>query len=131
MSNNLPVNCSLALIKRGNHYLGVSRKDRPSDIGLPGGKREPGESFHDCLVREVLEETGYHVRVESNPWFKAVEGEYNCITMIATIINHEPEQIAPSETGVVGFFSKQHFLDGSFGEYNKKMFEHFEAQTRD
>jgi A/G-specific adenine glycosylase len=30
---------------------------------FPGGKREPGESLEDCLVREVAEELGIEIRV--------------------------------------------------------------------
>ena len=30
---------------------------------FPGGKREPGESFPDCLARELLEELDIEVRV--------------------------------------------------------------------
>lgn len=30
---------------------------------IPSGQREGEESFEECCVREVFEETGYHVRV--------------------------------------------------------------------
>lgn len=123
MSN--PVTCSLVLVKVGGHYLGVSRKDNSSDIGLPGGKREPGESFHDCARREVLEETGYEVDIVPVPWFKDTDLGLTCVTFLAKLKDLPQQPIDPSETGIVGFFSKQHFLDGSFGKYNEKMFKHF------
>lgn len=41
--------------------LAVSRRERPSDMNLPGGKLEPGESAVQCAVRELLEETGVAV----------------------------------------------------------------------
>ena len=31
---------------------------------LPGGGREPGESEEDCVIREMMEETGLTVAVE-------------------------------------------------------------------
>lgn len=39
--------------------LAVSRKDDHTSFTLPGGKIDPGESFQQCAVRELLEETGY------------------------------------------------------------------------
>ncbi|HLN42616.1 MAG TPA: NUDIX hydrolase [Acidimicrobiales bacterium] len=35
------------------------------DWSLPKGKQEPGESYEECALREVLEETGYRCRLLS------------------------------------------------------------------
>lgn len=32
--------------------------------GLPGGMAEQGESISNCLIREIYEETGLHIRVK-------------------------------------------------------------------
>ncbi|MEO6504588.1 MAG: NUDIX domain-containing protein [Terrimesophilobacter sp.] len=49
------------LVLRGND----PQKDRWS---LPGGSVEPGEALIDAVEREVLEETGLHVRVGEELW---------------------------------------------------------------
>jgi 8-oxo-dGTP diphosphatase len=36
----------------------------PGKVGLFGGHREPGETYLQCIVREVHEETGYFVHPE-------------------------------------------------------------------
>jgi 8-oxo-dGTP diphosphatase len=43
--------------------IGVVHRPRYDDWSLPKGKLAPGESELDAAVREVLEETGFHVRV--------------------------------------------------------------------
>jgi 8-oxo-dGTP diphosphatase len=35
---------------------------------VPGGAVEPGETFEETAVREVLEETGIHIRVTREAW---------------------------------------------------------------
>lgn len=51
----------ILLRRAGRRRLEVAVIHRPHrrDWSLPKGKLEPGESFEDCALREVLEETGY------------------------------------------------------------------------
>lgn len=37
---------------------------------LPAGQKEEGESFEECCVREVFEETGYHVAINQKLFVK-------------------------------------------------------------
>ena len=43
------------------------------EVKFPGGGQESGESDHDTLIRETLEETGYHVIPDSIREFGEVE----------------------------------------------------------
>lgn len=59
--------CGVALIRRGGEYLIAQRRKNDSFGSLwefPGGKKDPDESFEECVVREVKEEVGLDVRVE-------------------------------------------------------------------
>lgn len=119
------VDCSLVLICSGDKFLGVSRKHDHNDIGLPGGKRESGESYEDCAVRETMEETGYVIKLLSNEPFEDIDLGLRCKTFMAEIVSTIAGERDASETGLVGFFDKQDFIDGSFTKYNTKMFKHF------
>ena len=48
-----------------------------------------------------------------------------CQTFLAEIVGKVTQVRDPSETGIVDWFDKQVFIDGSFGEYNTLMFKHF------
>jgi 8-oxo-dGTP diphosphatase len=57
---------SAALIFRRGKLLITRRHSRAHLGGLwefPGGKREPGETFKQCLVREIREELGVTIAV--------------------------------------------------------------------
>ena len=57
---------SAAVVERDGAYL-VTRRLRGTHLEgcweFPGGKCEPGESFADCLTREIREELGCEVTV--------------------------------------------------------------------
>lgn len=47
----------------GGVEVALVHRPRYDDWSLPKGKLGPGESEVECAIREVFEETGYHVRV--------------------------------------------------------------------
>ena len=59
--------CGVALIRRGREFL-VAQRNREDTFGsyweFPGGKKNPGETFEECVVREIMEEIGIEVHVE-------------------------------------------------------------------
>lgn len=60
------IEVSAAVIIRKGRILLTSRIDRETGElfwEFPGGKREPGESFAECLVREIHEELDVAVHV--------------------------------------------------------------------
>jgi len=48
---------------RGQRLIAIVRRIRYDDWSLPKGKLKPGESWEQAALREVEEETGYHVRL--------------------------------------------------------------------
>ena len=47
----------VCLVPRGPLVLAVTRGSNLNDLGLPGGKQEPGETPENCAIRELAEET--------------------------------------------------------------------------
>lgn len=117
--------CGCVLVKSGDRYLGVSRKDNHSDIGLPGGKCELNEHSYHTAIRETLEETGFLVNIVKHEPFEAKDQGYHVITYLAELTNETATAVYSTETGLSGFFTKEETLNGSFGKYNTEMFKHF------
>ena len=52
----------VVIIIRDGRVLGVERKEDRTKFGIPGGKRELGETPEEGAIREILEETGLVIK---------------------------------------------------------------------
>lgn len=71
------VEVAAGLVYREGRYLIAKRKTDVHLAGFwefPGGKREPGETFEDCLERELFEEL--NIRIGTPVPFQVVRYQY-------------------------------------------------------
>ena len=77
MKRSKVIEVSAGLVFRAGKLL-IAQRHADSHLGglweFPGGKREPGESFEQCLVRELQEELGVTVNV--GELFESVDHDY-------------------------------------------------------
>ena len=70
--------CGVALIRRERQFL-ISQRTADDTFGsfweFPGGKRNTGESFENCVIREAKEELGIEVAVQKK--FMEIKKEFN------------------------------------------------------
>ncbi|HEV2561603.1 MAG TPA: NUDIX hydrolase [Rhizomicrobium sp.] len=69
-----PVPCVGAVVWRGAAALLLVRRGKQPRLGqwsIPGGRIEPGETQHEAIAREVLEETG--ITIQLGPLIDAVD----------------------------------------------------------
>lgn len=101
--------------------LAVSRRDNFHDYGLPGGKLDIDESSLAAAVRETFEETGLMPAFEPVEVFSEFDGEYVSSTFLAeTMVGTLKRERGG---GFPRWVHPRRILEGSFGEYNKKLFE--------
>lgn len=94
-----PVEVAAALVFRDGRLLVTQRPAGGHLAGLwefPGGKREPGETFEQCLARELQEELGIEVRILE--FFARVEHQYpgkrvDLRFYLCRWLRHEPQAI--------------------------------------
>jgi mutator protein MutT len=76
--HNAVIPCGVAIIRRGSEFL-VSQRCAEDTFGsfweFPGGRKNPGETFEDCVVRETKEELGIEIAVRSK--FMEIRKKYN------------------------------------------------------
>ena len=106
------------IIADDGKVLAVSRKDDPTDFGLPGGKVDEGETPEQAGARELKEETGLDA-VKLSKVFVRNDADGFTTTTFAC----EPSgEINTPEEGIVRWVEPEVLFKGSFGRYNIELF---------
>jgi ADP-ribose pyrophosphatase YjhB (NUDIX family) len=115
----MKISAQVVLINPEGLVLGVSRKDNHNDFGLIGGKKEEIDlTPEDTAIRETKEETGLDI-CNLRLVFATHKDGYMGYTYLADYtgeINH-------NEPHVVKWVPFESLVNGSFGEYNKLVYE--------
>jgi 8-oxo-dGTP pyrophosphatase MutT (NUDIX family) len=113
------------LIIKNGLILGVSRRYDHSKFGLPGGKREPGETLTEAAIRETFEETGIQVKncehffTRDEPRDRPEGEDFHAYCFYALDWTGEPHN---SEEGIVRWLSERELTGdmGAFADYNTR-----------
>jgi len=114
----LPEAACCLVVNDNGLLLAVSRKDDPTQFGMPGGKVDPGESPLETASRELEEETGL-VAISLVPVFSWSDGEYLTHTYLTTVEG----EVRTHEKGVVDWVHPDVLLRGPFGTYNRLLLD--------
>ena len=77
---------ALLLVRRG-------RGPAAGEWSVPGGRVEWGETVHEAVVRETLEETGLEVVVDRFlGWVERIEGSYHYVILDFAVTALDPSQ---------------------------------------
>ena len=111
------VEVSAALIFHGGKLL-ITQRHAASHLGglweFPGGKREPDETFEQCLVREIREELGVEISV--GKLFEEISHDYpeksvRLKFFLCELISGEPQ---PLDCAAVKWIAKKELSDFEF-----------------
>jgi 8-oxo-dGTP pyrophosphatase MutT (NUDIX family) len=116
----------LALVVREDGLiLAVSRKFDTSDFGLPGGKMKASETFTQAVKREILEETGYEIEVNSCIYWGIEKGR-DVITFDCRVVGGKE---GSEEAGVIKWVDWPTLCSGSYADYNLKVMREYETRV--
>jgi mutator protein MutT len=122
--NASPVEVSAALIFHGGKLL-ITRRHAKSHLGglweFPGGKREPGETFEQCLVREIREELGVEISVGT--LFEEITHDYpeksvHLKFFTCGLLSAEPQ---PLDCAAVQWVTRSELADFEFPAADKQL----------
>jgi mutator protein MutT len=126
------IEVAAALIYRGGKFL-ITQRYKDTHLGelweFPGGKRERGESFEDCLVREIREELGVEISV--GELFEEIQHDYpdksvHLKFFICKLLFGEPQPLGCAACKWIG---KIELKDYEFPAADARLLEKLNAYT--
>jgi len=98
------VGVGILLVKNGQVLLGRRKSSYGAgEYALPGGHLELGESFEDCVLRELAEEAGSDIRIKPPKYLcttnlrRYAPKHYVDIGMLAEWVSGEPRVMEPDK----------------------------------
>src|ERR1039457_6662864 len=132
IGNRKFVEVSAALIFRDGKLL-ITQRQAKSHLGglweFPGGKREAGETFEQCLVREIREELGVEISVGA--LFEEISHTYPEKTVRLKFFNCELLSGAPQLLDCAAFkwVGKSELDDHAFPEADVQLLQKLKVWT--
>ncbi len=126
------IEVSAALIFHRGKLLITQRHARSHLGGLwefPGGKREPGETFEQCLVREIREELGVEISV--GELFEEIRHDYpeksvHLKFYRCTLLSGDPQ---PLDCAAVRWIKKTRLADFEFPAADAQLLEKLKSPS--
>ncbi len=121
----LPVGVGGLMIMASGEICAISRKTNVYDLGLPGGKVDPGETEAEALKRELREELGIEIKRYHRVFATVDSGGYWFVTFVVYDWEGEPHD-AEKKGAVVRWVLPVWLVQPhcSFADYNRELFVH-------
>jgi len=117
--NRPEIEVSAGIIFKNGRLLITKRKKGDYLGGLwefPGGKRNPGETFEDCLKRELEEELGIKVKVGDLLWSMTHDYPDVRVHLRFFLCSHEDGEPKPIACDAVAWIEREQIKDYAFPE---------------
>lgn len=115
----------VVIINDNGEVLAASRRGKPTEFGLPGGKVDNGETLLEGALREVYEETGIQLQADQLHHLITDDDGHGFVVTTFVCVEEMPSDCAVQREAdiTVKWVDPQMLIDGPFGDYNTRVLE--------